>query len=94
LRGKPPLALTELATSGRSGAAPTPGGLLFNLGTGPVLWRRNPTLRLPIASLTKMTAALLTVQLAPPNAPMLVTRQAEEVPGSRWACYRSQGEYG
>jgi D-alanyl-D-alanine carboxypeptidase len=62
---------------------PPRAGLLFNLDTGRVLWQRNPTRRLPIASLTKMMTALLTVESAPPNARVLVTRQAEEAPGSR-----------
>jgi D-alanyl-D-alanine carboxypeptidase (penicillin-binding protein 5/6) len=34
-------------------------GLLFDLDTGEVLWRHNPTRRLPIASLTKMMTALV-----------------------------------
>jgi D-alanyl-D-alanine carboxypeptidase len=62
---------------------PPRAGLLFNLDTGQVLWQRNPTRRMPIASLTKMMTALLTVQAAPPNARVLVTRRAEEAPGSR-----------
>jgi D-alanyl-D-alanine carboxypeptidase len=61
---------------------PPRAGLLFNLDTGQVLWQRNPEARLPIASLTKMMTALLTVQSAAPNAPVLVTRQAVEAPGS------------
>jgi serine-type D-Ala-D-Ala carboxypeptidase (penicillin-binding protein 5/6) len=58
-------------------------GLLFNLSTGQVLWQRNAYLRVPIASLTKMMTALLTVQSAPPDAPVLVTRQAIDMPGSK-----------
>jgi serine-type D-Ala-D-Ala carboxypeptidase (penicillin-binding protein 5/6) len=34
-------------------------GLLFDLDSGEVLWRHNPTRRLPIASLTKMMTALV-----------------------------------
>jgi D-alanyl-D-alanine carboxypeptidase len=62
---------------------PPRAGLLFNLDTGQVLWQRNPELRLPMASLTKMMTALLTVQSAPPNAPVLVTKQAVESQGSK-----------
>jgi D-alanyl-D-alanine carboxypeptidase len=62
---------------------PPRAGLLFNLDTGQVLWQRNPTRRMPIASLTKMMTALLTVQSASSNALVLVTRRAEEAPGSR-----------
>src|SRR3954462_10216341 len=36
-------------------------GLLFDLDTGQVLWRRQPDRVLPIASLTKMMTALLVV---------------------------------
>jgi D-alanyl-D-alanine carboxypeptidase (penicillin-binding protein 5/6) len=58
-------------------------GILFNLDTGQVLWQLNPHRRLRIASLTKMMTALLTVRSAPPRAPVLVTRQAEETSGSK-----------
>jgi D-alanyl-D-alanine carboxypeptidase len=62
---------------------PPRAGLLFNLDTGQVLWQRNPYTRLRIASLTKMMTALLTVESAPPDAPVLVTRQAVNMPGSK-----------
>ena len=38
---------------------PPRSGLLFDLDTGRVLWRRDPTRVLPIASLTKMMTALI-----------------------------------
>ena len=44
---------------------PPRAGLLFDVGTGQVLWRRNPTRRLPIASLTKMMTALLVTERLP-----------------------------
>jgi D-alanyl-D-alanine carboxypeptidase (penicillin-binding protein 5/6) len=62
---------------------PPRAGLLFNLSTGQVLWERDPLKRVPIASLTKMMTALLTVQSAPPNAGVLVTRQAVNADGSK-----------
>jgi serine-type D-Ala-D-Ala carboxypeptidase (penicillin-binding protein 5/6) len=62
---------------------PPRAGLLFNLDTGQVLWQRNPLTRLRIASLTKLMTALLTVRSSPSNAPVLVTRQAEETSGSK-----------
>ena len=62
---------------------PPRAGLLFNLDTGRVLWQRNALTRLPIASLTKMMTALLTVSSAPPDAPVLVTRQAVHEGGSK-----------
>ena len=43
---------------------PPRAGLLFDLDTGRVLWRRNPTRVLPIASLTKMMTALLVADRA------------------------------
>ncbi len=64
-------------------AEPPRAGLLFNLDTGEVLWQLNPYARLRIASLTKMMTALLTVLSAPPAAPVLVTKAAENMPGSR-----------
>ena len=42
-----------------------------------------PTCALPIASLTKMMTALLTVHSAPPDAPVLITRQAVDMAGSK-----------
>jgi D-alanyl-D-alanine carboxypeptidase len=62
---------------------PPRAGLLFNLSSGRVLWQRNATLRLPIASLTKMMTALLTVESAPPDTPVLVTRRAVHAGGSK-----------
>ena len=62
---------------------PPRAGLLFNISSGRVLWQRNATRRLPIASLTKMMTALLTVEAAPPDALVLVTRQAVAAGGSK-----------
>jgi serine-type D-Ala-D-Ala carboxypeptidase (penicillin-binding protein 5/6) len=86
--GKPPLPLRGLGDPRADPVQlffhqPPRAGLLFNLDSGRVLWQRNPKRRLPIASLTKMMTALLTVQSTPPNARVLVTRRAEEAPGSR-----------
>jgi serine-type D-Ala-D-Ala carboxypeptidase (penicillin-binding protein 5/6) len=86
--GKPPLALTGIATPQLDPVktdfhAPPRAGLLFNLSTGQVLWQRNPYKRLSIASLTKMMTALVTVESAPAGAPVLVSRQAVEAAGSK-----------
>ena len=62
---------------------PPRAGMLFNLDTGQVLWSRNPYTRLRIASLTKMMTALLVVSSAPPDAGVLVTRQAVDTAGSK-----------
>jgi D-alanyl-D-alanine carboxypeptidase len=61
---------------------PPRAGLLFDVGTGRVLWRRNPTRRLPIASLTKMMTALVTVDRLRPGARVLITKKALETGGS------------
>jgi serine-type D-Ala-D-Ala carboxypeptidase (penicillin-binding protein 5/6) len=85
---KPALALAGISTPGKDPVHvafrdPPRAGLLFNLTTGQVLWQRDAYVRLPIASLTKMMTALLVVKSAPPNAPVLITRQAIDMPGSK-----------
>ena len=57
-------------------------GLLFDVRTGRVLWRRNPERRLPIASLTKMMTALLIVEREDPHDRVRITRRATRTPGS------------
>lgn len=57
-------------------------GLLFDVRTGRVLWRRNPTRRLPIASLTKMMTALMIVEREDPHDRVRITRRARRTPGS------------
>lgn len=61
---------------------PVRSGLMFDVASGRVLWRRNPTQALPIASLTKMMTALVVVEHARPNARVLVTRAAIDYSGS------------
>ena len=48
-----------------------------------MLWQRNPLLRVPIASLTKMMTALLTVKATTPRQPVLITKAALETSGSK-----------
>jgi D-alanyl-D-alanine carboxypeptidase (penicillin-binding protein 5/6) len=62
---------------------PPRAGLLFDLDTGRVLWRRNPTRILPIASLTKMMTALLVAADTTPEQKVRITREARRAPGSR-----------
>jgi D-alanyl-D-alanine carboxypeptidase (penicillin-binding protein 5/6) len=86
--GTPPLKLTGIAPPAQEPVqiafhAPPRAGLLFNLSTGQVLWQRNPFVHLHIASLTKMMTALVTVESAPPDAHVLVTKQAVEAAGSK-----------
>jgi D-alanyl-D-alanine carboxypeptidase len=57
-------------------------GLLFDIDTGRVLWRHDPTRVLPIASLTKMMTALIVVEREPPNTNVLVTKEALAYKGS------------
>ena len=58
-------------------------GLLFDLDTGRVLWRRNPTRLLPIASLTKMMTALIVAANTRPAELAHVSKEARNAPGSR-----------
>jgi D-alanyl-D-alanine carboxypeptidase len=62
--------------------APPRSGLLFDLDTGRVLWRRNPERLLPIASLTKMMTALLVVARSGPDEHVRITRKALHYAGS------------
>jgi D-alanyl-D-alanine carboxypeptidase (penicillin-binding protein 5/6) len=55
---------------------PPRSALLFDLDTGRVLWRRDPTRVLPIASLTKMMTALVVVDRVKAGSKVLVTKQA------------------
>jgi serine-type D-Ala-D-Ala carboxypeptidase (penicillin-binding protein 5/6) len=57
-------------------------GLLFDLDTGTVLWRRLPDRMLPIASLTKMMTALVVVQRARPADKVRITKEALAYKGS------------
>jgi serine-type D-Ala-D-Ala carboxypeptidase (penicillin-binding protein 5/6) len=61
---------------------PPRAGLLFDVQTGKVLWRRNPTRRLPIASLTKMMTALVVTDRLPRRAHVLITSKALHYRGS------------
>lgn len=57
-------------------------GMLFDLDSGEVLWRRNARRRLPIASLTKMMTALLVVNEHEPLEKVRISRRARQTPGS------------
>jgi serine-type D-Ala-D-Ala carboxypeptidase (penicillin-binding protein 5/6) len=85
---KPALTLSGISTPSEDPVHiafrdPPRAGLLFNLTTGQVLWQHNAFVRLPIASLTKMMSALLIVESAPSDAPVLITKQAVNMPGSK-----------
>jgi D-alanyl-D-alanine carboxypeptidase len=57
-------------------------GLLFDLDTGRVLWRKDPTRVLPIASVTKMMTALVVVDRVPDGSKVHITKQALAYQGS------------
>jgi serine-type D-Ala-D-Ala carboxypeptidase (penicillin-binding protein 5/6) len=61
---------------------PPRAGLLFDLDTGRVLWRKDPTRVLPIASVTKMMTALVVVDRVPQGAKVHVTKEALHYQGS------------
>ncbi len=61
---------------------PPSAGLLFDVDTGRVLWRRRPTARRPIASLTKMMTALVVDSRVPAGKRILVTKHALDTTGS------------
>jgi len=62
---------------------PPRAGLLFDLESGRVLWRRAPERRLPIASLTKMMTALVVADRVRPGTRMAVSRRARDIRGSK-----------
>jgi len=55
---------------------PPKSALLFDLDTGRVLYRSNPTEVQPIASLTKMMTALVVVDRVKPGSKVLITSEA------------------
>src|SRR5687768_15302838 len=61
---------------------PPRSGLLFDLDTGRVLWRHQPTRVLPIASLTKMMTALVVAGRLKRGARVPITREALRYRGS------------
>ena len=64
-------------------------GLAFDFATGRLLWRRNATLKRPIASLTKMMTGLLAVERLSPADRVVITRAADQVGGSRMVGLRA-----
>ena len=55
---------------------PPKSALLFDLDTGRVLYRSNPTEVRPIASLTKMMTALVVADRVKPGSKVLITKEA------------------
>lgn len=83
--GAPPLRLsaTEPAELTVSFRHEPRAGLVFDMDSGRILWQRQATRVLPIASLTKMMTALLVVRSLPPDARVLITRRAVDATGSK-----------
>jgi D-alanyl-D-alanine carboxypeptidase len=89
-RGTAPVHVNPLTV--RAAREPTPvrlvlkqapkAGLLFDVGTGRVLWQLHPHRRLPIASLTKMMTALLIARRHRATEHVLITKQAVDFSGS------------
>ena len=61
---------------------PPKSAVVFDLDTGKVLWRRDPTKVLPIASLTKMMTALVVVERVPEGAKVKITNESLRYTGS------------
>jgi D-alanyl-D-alanine carboxypeptidase (penicillin-binding protein 5/6) len=61
---------------------PPRGGLVFDVDSGDVLWRHDPLLILPIASLTKIMTALIVVDRTRPSDPVRITQAALGYQGS------------
>jgi D-alanyl-D-alanine carboxypeptidase (penicillin-binding protein 5/6) len=61
---------------------PPRAALLFDVGTGEVLWRLRPLTPFPIASLTKIMTALVVTTRAKPEEPVRITRAALHYQGS------------
>jgi D-alanyl-D-alanine carboxypeptidase len=61
---------------------PPRAGLLFDLDTGQVLWRKDPTRVLPIASVTKMMTGLVVADRVPDGSKVRITKQALAYQGS------------
>lgn len=61
---------------------PPRAGLVFDVQTGAVLWRRRPEERLPVASLTKIMTALVVTAVTDPDERVRITPAALRYEGS------------
>jgi D-alanyl-D-alanine carboxypeptidase (penicillin-binding protein 5/6) len=61
---------------------PPRAGLVFDMGSGQVLWAHHPLKRLPIASLTKIMTAIIVVERTRPGDRALITHEALNYSGS------------
>jgi D-alanyl-D-alanine carboxypeptidase (penicillin-binding protein 5/6) len=81
-RGVPAVDLGGVDAFALALARPPRAGLVFDVDSGEVLWRRAPTRALPIASLTKIMTALLVVSDTRPREPVRITPAALRYQGS------------
>lgn len=61
---------------------PPRAGIVFDVATGEVLWRRNPLRRVPIASLTKVMTAVLVVEQTRSDDEFRIPKDALDYEGS------------
>jgi D-alanyl-D-alanine carboxypeptidase len=61
---------------------PPRAGMVFDVGTGEILWRHHPVDRRPVASLTKVMTALLVVDETRPRDQARITKDALDYRGS------------
>lgn len=62
--------------------SPPRSGVVFDLDNGQVFWRKDPTRRLPIASVTKIMTALVVVNTLKPGAKVKITKASLNYQGS------------
>jgi D-alanyl-D-alanine carboxypeptidase (penicillin-binding protein 5/6) len=77
-----PIALDRVDAFHLALRRPPRAGLVFDVGSGDVLWRHDPMRVLPIASLTKIMTALIVVDRTRPNEPVRITQAALDYQGS------------
>lgn len=63
-------------------ADPPRAGLMFDVGSGEILWSRHPDRELPIASLTKMMTAYMIASDHRPGEKVLISKDAPRTGGS------------
>lgn len=79
---RPIKTVSSRAGGAYQGIAPA-AAVVFDVGSGKVLFALDPARRLPIASLTKMMTALVIAERDSPAELLMVSRKAASVPGSR-----------
>lgn len=81
-RSPAPIRLTGVDAFRPDWRQPPQAALVFDLGTGDVLFRHNPRRTLPMASLTKIMTALAVTQSSQPDEPVRITPAALRYSGS------------